>query len=265
MLVDVDVREFFRYIFLAVIVFLILAYIPHNKVKIMDVVMLTIIILLTYIIIERLMYMFGGKSALEARCQTTCNALENMQNVEGEGNASPEGENKITPFTPFTPTPSTPSTPSSSPFVISNGNSQIVIATSPNPRDEIVRSEDGTYKITLHRNPQEVSIGGETIKDDRVFVDLNEMSTGYADYNSLPQPDFTKNDTYDEGYSYMMPSKWFEQPAHPPVCVAANRCNVCPVIDNGTTDLKTWYQSCKIMPPAQINTSYIAESLNAGR
>jgi hypothetical protein len=91
----------------------------------------------------------------------------------------------------------------------------------------------------------------------------NEMQYNYVDFNSMP---FTNTGSFEAGYSFLPPEKWYPTPQNPPVCVTEKQCPVCPVYTNGTNvELKEWDNSRRISPPDNINTKYIEEKLNSGR
>ena len=92
----------------------------------------------------------------------------------------------------------------------------------------------------------------------------SEMAYNYVDYNSMPVSYDTGS--FESGYSFLPPEKWYPVPPHPPVCVTEKKCPVCPVYTNGTNiDLKEWDQSRRITPPDEINVNAIEGKLNSGR
>ena len=122
------------------------------------------------------------------------------------------------------------------------------------------RNDDGTYTVNVHKNPQALSVGNRPNDD----VIKNETQYNYADYNIIP-PNVNEG-TFESGYSYLPPAQWFQQLAHPPICVAEKRCSVCPGLTSGSNpDLKHWDSSRRVMPPDSINVHYVVEKLNSGR
>jgi hypothetical protein len=84
------------------------------------------------------------------------------------------------------------------------------------------------------------------------------------DYNNVPMSD--DSGSFESGYSFLPPEKWYPVSPHPPVCVTEKKCPVCPVSTGGTyVDLKEWDQSRKISSPDQINVQRVEEKLNSGR
>lgn len=126
--------------------------------------------------------------------------------------------------------------------------------------DLMSRKDDGSYTVTLHRNPQAPSVGNRPDHD----VISNEMKYSYYDHNILP-PNVNSN-AYEPGFSYLPPSEWFRRSPHPPLCVSEKRCSVCPNLTTGSNpDLKEWGSCRRVMPPDAINVNYITEKLNSGR
>jgi hypothetical protein len=116
------------------------------------------------------------------------------------------------------------------------------------------------YDYPIRPNQQATSVGSRG-QDD---VLTNEMKYSYTDYNTLPM--YVNSGSFEYGYSFLPPEKWYPVPPNPPVCVTEKSCPVCPVYTEGSTvDLKEWNQSRRITPPDQINVNYVEEKLNSGR
>ena len=99
---------------------------------------------------------------------------------------------------------------------------------------------------------------------DEIGVINNEMS--YTDYHHIPLADTYDNDSFEYGYSFLPPEKWYPQPPFPPMCVSDKKCSVMPAYTNGAPlDVKEWNESRRITQPDNINTKYIKEKLNSGR
>ena len=128
------------------------------------------------------------------------------------------------------------------------------------PHNQIKNNRDGSHEIKPVHNPQATSQGARHIDD----VMGNEQAYNYIDYNSMPVSYDTGS--FESGYSFLPPEKWYPVPPHPPVCVAEKQCPVCPVFTNGTyIDLKEWDQSRRITPPDEINVHAVEGKLNSGR
>ncbi len=88
----------------------------------------------------------------------------------------------------------------------------------------------------------------------------------YTDYNSLPIGADINTKVDDFSYTFLPPDKWYPVPPHPPVCIAEKQCPVCPVTTTGTTaNLKEWSEASRVTPGDQVNTTYLNEKLNSGR
>jgi hypothetical protein len=135
----------------------------------------------------------------------------------------------------------------------------------PIPQGEPVQNElvsvsnDGGYYIKFNEKPQVESIGSRE-KDDVMSDEIK-----YYDLNSLPIEGINSG-SFEYGYSFLPPDRWFPVPAHPPICVCEKRCPVMPIPTAGLpVDLKDWNQTRRITQPDTINTSYVKEKLNSGR
>lgn len=124
---------------------------------------------------------------------------------------------------------------------------------------ETIRVDGAGYDIKFSDNPQVESIGSRQ-KDDVMSDEIK-----YYDLNSLPIEGINSG-SFEAGYSFLPPDRWFPVPAHPPICVCEKRCPVMPSPTSGLpVDLKDWNQTRRITQPDNINTSYVKEKLNAGR
>jgi hypothetical protein len=130
---------------------------------------------------------------------------------------------------------------------------------------------DGSISSTVSPPTPSVRTSAESVGTRAEYVGSraadgvmsNEMQYNYADFNTMP---FTNTGTFEAGYSFLPPEKWYPTPQNPPVCVVEKQCPVCPVYTEGTNiDLKYWDDSRRITPPDNINTKYIEEKLNSGR
>ena len=116
----------------------------------------------------------------------------------------------------------------------------------------------GYQTYTYKTKPQYSRVGSRAEND----VIKNEMT--YTDYNTIPV--YVDSKSYEYGYSFIPPERWYPVPPAPPVCVSEKRCPVCPVATTGTNlELKEWYDSTRISPGDMINTRYVEEKLNSGR
>jgi hypothetical protein len=124
---------------------------------------------------------------------------------------------------------------------------------------ESVRVDGGGYDIKFTTDTQVEAVGSRQ-KDDVMSDEVK-----YYDLNSLPIEGINSG-SFEAGYSFLPPDRWFPVPAHPPICVCEKRCPVMPSPTSGLpVDLKDWNQTRRITQPDNINTSYIKEKLNSGR
>ena len=80
----------FRYLVLFIVVYMVLKFLPNQQMNDFDIIILTSIIFLMYLLIENLLSMFTTSSS-EPYCNTVCkstcdNKIENMENIKALDN-----------------------------------------------------------------------------------------------------------------------------------------------------------------------------------
>jgi hypothetical protein len=117
------------------------------------------------------------------------------------------------------------------------------------------------YTIPFKRRSEQITSNGSRARDD---VLKSETQYNTVTYHTVPQ--IINEGSFEYGYSFLPPEKWYPTPPFPPVCVAEKQCPVCPVFTNGTdVNLKEWDSSRRITPPDEINVKYVEDKLNSGR
>jgi hypothetical protein len=108
--------------------------------------------------------------------------------------------------------------------------------------------------------PENKNVSGYTKNADGTYtinavnpISQTPFAYNYTDYNTLPVS--TGPGTFEYGYSFLPPANWYPTPVVPPVCVPSGpTCPVCPIYTEGTNmDLKEWKSSLSVLPPEQIN------------
>lgn len=144
---------------------------------------------------------------------------------------------------------------------VANIISPKVVSSCSLPKPTSFEHLDGSVASTNSPVLPNLTHSAGTRQNDGVME--NEMQYSYIDFNTMP---FTNTGTFESGYSFLPPEKWYPTPQNPPVCVTEKQCPVCPVYTEGTNiDLKDWNDSRRVSPPDTINTKYIEEKLNSGR
>jgi len=237
------------------VIFLFLKFVPRYPMSNLEIFLITIVIILSYAILENLYYMIFKPS----ECEKTCSLKEGMNSV---GQISAQQSSKIQ-YSQLQPSQLQPSQlqqlqPSQQESVYSSIQSELNTIKIKG----INKNSDGSYTIIPINNPQTQSIGSR--QNNGVMNASDEMSLNYIDFNTLPNSSST--DIFSPGHSYLPPINWYPTPAHPPVCVTEKQCPVCPVYTEGTNiDLLNWDNSRRISPPDNINTQFIESKLNSGR
>jgi hypothetical protein len=225
-----------KYILGGALIYFTLNFVSKDKLQQTDIGLIVVIAILIFVIIEYAYDMFNKKQESSPSCSSRCN-IEGMVSVQNDYNTTRE--------------------------TLLSELATKQLATNPAyviPSDKIARNADGSYEVKPYRNPQITNIGTRPNDD----VVKSETQYHYTDYNNLP-PNVNEG-TFEYGYSFLPPEKWYPQPPHPPVCVSEKKCPVCPVFTNGIDiDLKEWDSARRVMPPDQINVQYVQEKLNSGR
>lgn len=238
-----------KYLVQGVIIYLLFKYVPKEHMTERDILLITTIVLLVYIVSENIYNLYfsintNHSSDVQKQCNSYCSNQESKQ--EHMENMSLGSLTDLQ--TPIVNMVSSILTPSST--QIDNKETE----------KNMVKNEDGSYTIKPYKNPQSTAIGSRETDD----VLKNEMPYNYTDYNTIPVSDNTGS--FEYGYSFLPPTKWYPTPPHPPVCVSEKKCPVCPVYTQGTNvDLKEWDQTRRITPPDEINVRAVEEKLNSGR
>jgi len=121
--------------------------------------------------------------------------------------------------------------------------------------------QDTEYLYPYMNKSQFIRSNGNRANDG---VLKDETKYSVQNYHLLPQNQNTGS--FEYGYSFLPPEKWFPVPPFPPVCVTEKQCPVCPTLSSSdSVNLKDWDDSRRVTPPDQINVDYITDKLNSGR
>ncbi len=261
-----------KYIILAAIIYIVLKYLSNQQIQNTDIYLLTLIIILSYLLLENVFKMFNKNNSSinnEQFCNTMCpiNNIENMTNLSATNNSKhiiksehtienkvPSSINKHSAHTAKVPKQEIHEVEKMEPEMENSLGETIT------ELEESVENIGKKYENKVHTN-EGIERSGSREKSG---VLVNEMD--YTDYNHLPLADTYDNDSFEYGYSFLPPEKWYPQPPFPPMCVTDKRCPVFPVNTIGTPiDVKEWNSSRRITPPDNINTNYVINKLNNGR
>lgn len=195
-----------KYFIQGSIIYLLFKYVPKHPMNNEDIIVQTLIILLTFSILENIYEILCSKNYLT---QDQCNVC-----------ASNESEHMkpISITQTYIPTTLQPTLPPPSTFTPPPSLDQSVLI---KPNDEMQPMTSPIIPIESKPTP---------IKQ-------------YTDYNTLPTGN-TKG-KFEYGYSFLPPSQWYPQGMiHAPICLAEKECPVCPVYTQGTNiDLKEWNEN----------------------
>ena len=267
----------------ALLIFLFFKYIPKQAMATKDVLVITLIVVLSYIVLENAYKNYYVDDT--TKCKIACEASEHMIDVKGDlvipsiiqGTSASVNVSSSIPLNntqnmTFGQTVSMLPQQTQQAQQAQQAQQTPKIASAPEEskqeeeskkelfKDKIIRNNDGSYTVYPWKNPQATSIGSRSV--DGVMNDESEFN--YIDFNSLPVG--STDGTFESGYSFLPPANWFPVPPHPPVCVAEKKCPVCPVYTEGTNiDLKDWNECRRISQPDEINVNYIEKKLNSGR
>jgi hypothetical protein len=242
-----NVLNFLKHIVLFVILYILLCCVPNISKSKVEIGVITLIILLVYVLYESICNLFTSGNIVTNMCSAVCKR-ESFEKLPELDVVNPETdvieqvldkeENKIT-------------------------------------KDEIDEQKLHTKKtsIPVRKNNYEESV--EVLKKRGIEnegtryqkdVASDESEFDNQDYNQLPMGEQVNTGSFEYGYSYLPPEKWFPTPPVPPICVAEKRCPVTPVYTTGVpVDIKEWNSSRRVTQPDRINTKYIKRKLNSGR
>ncbi len=265
-----------KYLVLVIVVYSVLKYLPNQHLCDNDLIFSTVIIVLFYILIEQLMNKNKSSEGFTG-CNTVCNRIENMEDIpkaqemvevehkeqhkevdllkhnesEQQDHSEPEhqeeskGQEKIMAFKQMLDNLKSS---------VDNLHQTINNTTQTDLKDVKKHLDEKDKKAGIERS-------GSRDEDGVIYNEL-----GYTDYHHLPLADTYDSDSFEYGYSFLPPEKWYPQPPFPPMCVTDKKCPVMPVFTTGTPmDVKEWNESRRVTQPDNIKTKYIKEKLNSGK
>ncbi|ATZ80499.1 7tm chemosensory receptor/ankyrin repeat domain-containing protein [Bodo saltans virus] len=251
--------KFLKYILCGLSAYFILQYVAKNKISETDMILISVIVMLLFIIVDYIMNMMSNETD-KTECTSVCSMREHFSQQE---NHTPITISNVPVSAPTVqPVPAKPQQIDAEYAKVLASMGQLTNVPSSEQTfiasDKISRNEDGSYNIKVYHNPQATSVGSRA--EDGVL--RNEVQ--YSDYNSLP-PNLNTG-SFEYGYSFLPPANWYPVPPHPPICVTEKQCPVCPVYTTGTNiDLKEWDSARRITQPDGINVKFVEEKLNSGR
>lgn len=287
-----------KYSVLTLVIYLILKYLPNQYINETDIIFISLIIVLFYLLAENVIKMFFKEDSVDPKlCNSICNSkIENMENI-----VSSETTKKL---------------------ISQVSELQKLVESRIKERDQedklqmqILNAEqaqaknaqdaqdglDGESQEEEQENEEESSVMDNSVKEENpkdntknnvmnddgrnmimktypkpmkgVERSVTRQESGiisneidYTDYHHLPLADGYDVGSFEYGYSFLPPEKWYPEPPFPPLCVSEKRCPVLPAYTTGTPlDVKEWNEARRVTPPDNIKTSYIKEKLNSGR
>jgi hypothetical protein len=330
----------FRYLVLFIVVYLVLKFLPNQKMNDFDIGILTSIIFLTYMLLENLLSIFTSssepslnsnstKNLCNTLCKSTCdNKIENMASIsptntinldnvkerlaflekaykEKAKNMNPDTmkkmEKEYAEMQKERINQDKKTTETNNDIIKSMYEKELqeIEESSVMDEEEVIEQEEEMEHEDVEVKEIVKKVGTQLImKSPHKDLDDIEKNTGskmimktktkevpgvervgsrsasgvmmdeidYTDYHHLPLGDNYDTGSFEYGYSFLPPEKWYPQPPFPPMCVSDKRCPVMPTYTTGTPlDVKEWNEARRVMPPDNIKTKYIKEKLNSGR
>lgn len=287
-MIELNMKNILKYIVFFAIVFALLKYAIKPKFNDQEldtefILFVSIIITLVFIIVD---YLTNLTSELfvanntDQQCSSICSIKENMDNVQQESFYQDQLDNSPTEKTIQT-TQALPiiSTATNVQETSNNNNGSDISSLISEHNDLILKIDEQKLKLqkqlnviiaennnnnnnsdNIRRNPHAKFNGSRTYND----VLKDETKYSVQNYHLLPQNQNTGS--FEYGYSFLPPEKWYPIPPFPPVCVSEKQCPVCPTLSSSdSVNLKDWDSSRRITPPDEINIDYITDKLNSGR
>ncbi len=258
-----------KYLVLVLVVYSVLKYLPNQHLCDTDLIFSTVIIVLFYILIEQLMTKKEQSEGFVG-CPSVCNRIENMENVAKVNNVKNEVKTEVVQE-------SSEEVHEQVQEVVEENKGQEKIMAFKQMLDHLKTSVDSLHQTVNNTNNMDLTNIKKELetRDKKAGIErsgsrsesgvlTNELE--YTDYHHLPLADANDNDSFEYGYSFLPPEKWYPQPPFPPMCVTDQKCQVMPVYTTGTPmDVKEWNESRRITQPDNIKTKYIKEKLNSGK
>ena len=279
-----------KYSLLTLVVYLILKYLPNQNMNEADLIFITVIIVLFYLLAENVVRLFYNEENFinTSTCNSICNSrIEHMENI-----VMSEATSKLTA--------QASQIQKALEGKLKEREQELKQITEKMEKKEINKSEEDEAKFAQDAQDglDGESMEDESVMDNKVDEEENKYDDGrhmimkthpkpmkgverditrqesgminneieYTDYNHLPLADGYDVGSFEYGYSFLPPEKWYPEPPFPPLCVSEKRCPVLPSYTTGTPlDVKEWNEARRVTPPDNIKTKYIKEKLNSGR
>lgn len=269
-----------KYSLLTLIVYMVLKYLPNQYLNESDLVFITVIIVLFYLLSENVIKIFSNEENFinTSLCNSICDSrIEHMTNVVqsemsafdealAEKQKEREAEDKIIKDTMQKDKEQKAEQDKKNKEdkeKEKNQEEDDSILDNDDEEKEEKNNDDGRDMI-MKTHPKPVKgVEREGARNESGTI-VNEIE--YTDYNHLPLADGYNVGDFEYGYSFLPPEKWYPEPPFPPLCVSEKRCPVMPSYTTGTPlDVKEWNEARRVTPPDNIKTKYIKEKLNSGR
>ena len=287
-----------KYSLLTLIVYLVLKYLPNQYLNESDLVFITVIIVLFYLLSENVIKIFTKEENFinTSLCNSICDSrMEHMANVvqsetpvfnKALDDKKKERENDEKDITATLQKEKVMKETLQKEKVMketiqkedkeedkeeNNDDSSVMDDDEEEEKDEKKEekkkekySYDEGRNMIMKTHPKPMKGVERDITRQEAGTIVNEIE--YTDYNHLPLADGYNVGDFEYGYSFLPPEKWYPEPPFPPLCVSEKRCPVMPSYTTGTPlDVKEWNEARRVTPPDNIKTKYIKEKLNSGR
>jgi len=260
------VLEIVKYLVLGIVIFTVLKYLPNQNMSNCDIVLTSVILLLIYLLLESIINILTTKKKEQFNSNTQdkinfCSSVCNNSNLNIEGMASVPKKKHHKKHHKNKKNNVKQTEKSEEQQLESKSSSEI-----SSESTETKESEESTEKLIDVKPIKYKPVKGVDRKGTRYIEGIIQNEDEYSDYNHVPLGDRYDEDSFEYGYSFLPPEKWYPQPPNPPMCVTDKRCPVLPSYTHGAPlDAKEWNESRRVTPPDNIKTKYIKEKLNSGR
>jgi hypothetical protein len=250
----IDSTEIIKYLVYGIVVYLLLTFIPKNKLVLEDKLICTAVVIISVI----------GLSVIKTKKQehfdnttttpTTSNIVMTESDLDTLSGFSDESlvrnNGTYAHSTMATPTPTTTNdTPTSTAVTPTS--------TTTATTTDVVLSEDEINSMATSGNEFTDCVRTCTMNDDEES-DMKYSQISSCMYTPLGKYDSTMSNSFEYGYAYLNTDKWRVPMPKPPVCKTSTSCTVCPTNTSGyPVDVKEWNSASKIMPPDNISIDYL--------
>lgn len=263
----IDSTEIIKYLVYGIVVYLLLTFVPKNKLVLEDKLICTAVVIISVIGLSVIKtkntqeHFDNSTPTSESVFNTAYDAAVNVLTATETPTPSPTtiiSEVDLDVLSGFgTSTITNDGTFAHSVVATSESSTSTPTTTPTTTPTDAVLSEDEINSMATSGNEFTDCVRTCTM-DDTEESDMKYSQLSPCMYTPLGKYDSTMSNSFEYGYAYLNTNKWRVPMPAPPVCKTSTSCAVCPTNTSGyPVDVKEWNNASKIMPPDNINIEYL--------